>query len=149
MQSANKRTGNLLKKPKLIADESATDEPATDEPLNNEPPNNEPPNNEPPNNEPPNNEPPNNEPPNNEPPNDEPASEPATLESINGPAIIKLDAMEHLQTSREATRRGGTGEAMARSALVSPIEIDETTVGGTVERRSTYNNSYRWTGYLG
>src|SRR5450432_1932570 len=41
--------------------------------------------------------------------------------------------MEPLETSREGTRRQGTDEVMARSAVVTPIEGDETTIGGALE----------------
>ena len=68
-----------------------------------------------------------------EPPSDKPVGEPATLESINDPAIIKPHTIGPLETSREATRREGTDETVARSALVGPIEDDETSVGGTLE----------------
>ncbi len=69
MQSANKRTDKLHKKPKLAANQSATDESAAiesaatesiddssiDDSSNNVPPTNLPPANDPPNDEPPNN----------------------------------------------------------------------------------------------
>ena len=41
MQGANKRTSTLLKKAKLLADESAIDESATDKPPNDKPLNDE------------------------------------------------------------------------------------------------------------
>lgn len=41
--------------------------------------------------------------------------------------------MEPLETSRDAILQENTDEVMTRSALVSPIEIDEITVGGIVE----------------
>jgi hypothetical protein len=106
MQGVNKRIGNLLKKPKFTADESATDEPAIDKP-------------------------PNDKPTTDEPPNDEPVSDPAALESINDPAIIKPNIMEPLETSRDVPHREDTDGVMARSALVSPV--NETTISGIVD----------------
>jgi hypothetical protein len=106
MQSANKRTGNVLKKPKLNADESATGEPALDKTSTDEPATDEP-------------------------ATDEPASEPAVLESINDSAIIEHSIMEPLESSRDVPHREDTDGVMARPVLVSPI--DETTVGGTVD----------------
>ena len=69
MQGANKRTGNLLKKLKLTANESASDEPTTGEPATDKPP------------------------------ISEPVSEPAPLKSINDSAIIKPGRMEPQDTS--------------------------------------------------
>ena len=108
MQGANKRTGNMLKKARLTADESATsepaDEPATDDPATNKPPNDASANEKP--------------------STDDLASEPAAL-TINDPAIIKPNTMEFLEASRDALHREDTDGVMARSALVSPV--DETT----------------------
>jgi hypothetical protein len=103
MQGSNKR-GNALKKPKLIAGESANDEPTTNESANDVPTTDEPTTDEPTTDKPPTNE---------------PASEP--------------DTMEPQDTSRDVPYREDTSDDMARFALVSPIAVDETTVGGVVE----------------
>jgi hypothetical protein len=99
MQGASKRAGRLPKKPKLATDEPGTDEPATDEPATNEPG------------------------------TEEPATEPPTLEPTDEPAITDPSTMEPRETSREDTHGQGTNEAMARSAVVTTMEVDETAVG--------------------
>jgi hypothetical protein len=61
------------------------------------------------------------------------ADEPAALDSINDPAVIEPNTMEPLETLREGTRQEGTVEVMARSAVASPTEGDEATIGGALE----------------
>ncbi|KAN0101933.1 hypothetical protein V8E51_012443 [Hyaloscypha variabilis] len=110
MQGANKRTGTLLKKAKLAADEPAIDESAVDESATDDSTTNEPPNDKP--------------------LNDELVSEAATLEPINDSTVTKPYTMEPLENV-DVPHREDADEIMARSALISPVH--ETTVGGTVD----------------
>ena len=103
MQGANKRAGRLPKKPKLATDESATHKQATDEPATDEPATDEP-------------------------ATEEPATEPSTLESTDGPVIIEPNTTQPRGTSREDTRRQGTNEATVRSAVVTTMEADLSTI---------------------
>ena len=64
---------------------------------------------------------------------DEPATKPTTLESTDDPAIIELNIIEPLETSREDTGRQGTDEVMVRSEVATIIEDDETTIDRAVE----------------
>ena len=64
---------------------------------------------------------------------DELATKPTTLESTDDPAIIELNIIEPLETSREDTGRQGTDEVMVRSEVATIIEDDETTIDRAVE----------------
>jgi hypothetical protein len=124
MQGANKRIGNVLKKARFTASESATCEPTTDESANDEP------------DEPPTDDLPNDASAIEKPTTDESAaaesvSEPAALEPISDQAIIKPNTMELLETSRDAPHQENTNAIMARSALVSPV--DKTAAGRPVD----------------
>jgi hypothetical protein len=129
MQGANKRTGNMLKKARITASESATCGPATDDSANDEP--DEPPTDELPNDVSANEKPTTDESANHESATAESVSESAALEPISDQAIIKPNTMELLETSRDAPYRENTDGIMARSALVSPV--DETAVGRPVD----------------
>ncbi|KAN0117099.1 hypothetical protein V8E51_003076 [Hyaloscypha variabilis] len=114
MQGANKRTGNVLKKPRRTADETVTSEPTTDDPATDEPPNDASANDKSPNNTP---------------STDDSANEPAAL-AINDTAIIKPNTMGLLETSRDALHREHTDGVMANS---EPSLVDEATVGRPVD----------------
>jgi hypothetical protein len=105
MQGVNKRTGTLLKKAKLAADEpaineSAVDESATDNSTTNKPPNDKP-------------------------LTDELVSEAASLEPINDSTISKPYTTKALETA-DVLYGEDAGGITARSAHISPV--NETTI---------------------